>query len=371
MPAENSKAYRDSSESVPNDIFNTDNNYLQELSFKSFLLKIAELYRFILSKWKLLLLWLVIGGLVGVCYSFTKQTTYVARCRFVLDESGGNASQYAGIASMIGIDLGGNSSGLFQGDNILELYKSRPMVLKTLLTPAIFNGRKQLLIDKFIEFNKLRLKWNENPKLKLVNFNTKSFSRIQDSLVTQIIGDIDKTYLNVSRPDRKTGIIAVEVKAQDEQFAKVFNEQIVKNVNDFYIQTKTTKSQHALAALERQEDTIRRSFNKSISSIASSTDANINLNLARQAIKVPSQLKQVNAETSRAILAELVKNIEFTKLSLQRETPLIQLVDWPVYPLEKLELPWQRAFVEVALLFLFMAGMILLAKKIITDILAS
>ena len=37
---------------------------------------------------------------------------------------------------MMGLDVGG-SGGLFQGENILELYKSRSMIAKTLLTEII------------------------------------------------------------------------------------------------------------------------------------------------------------------------------------------------------------------------------------------
>lgn len=52
----------------------------------------------------------------------------------MLDESnkGAGLSQYASLASMAGIDLGGSSSGgIFQSDNILELYKSRLMIEKS------------------------------------------------------------------------------------------------------------------------------------------------------------------------------------------------------------------------------------------------
>ncbi|QQL50192.1 GumC domain-containing protein [Mucilaginibacter ginkgonis] len=343
----------------------------QELSLKKGLLRIAELHRHLLSKWLTIILFTLLGGVLGICYSFSKQTIYVARCRFILDESGGNYGQYAGIASMIGIDLGGNSGGLFQGDNILELYRSRPMLLKTLLTTGIFSGTKELFIDRYIEINDLRNKWKENKTLQHISFKDTSRTREKDSVLTQIVGEIDRKYFSVGRPDRKTGIIAVEMKSKDEVFAKTFCDQIVKNVNDFYIASKTTKSLQTLTTLQHQADSIRRGFNSTIARIASNTDANVNINLSRQVLRVPSQLKQVDAETSRGIMADLVKNIELTKISLKRETPLIQLVDWPVYPLERLELSWYKAFIEVAMLFLFLTISFLLGRKILKDILAS
>jgi uncharacterized protein involved in exopolysaccharide biosynthesis len=43
----------------------------------------------------------------------------------------------------------------------------------------------------------------------------------------------------------------------------------------------------------------------------------------------------VDVEMNRAILEELVKNLELAKISLRRETPLIQTIDQPILPLEK------------------------------------
>ena len=47
------------------------------------------------------------------------------------------------------------------------------------------------------------------------------------------------------------------------------------------------------------------------------------------------QRSQFNAETNKSILSELVKNLEMSKISLRKETPLIQVVDRPIFPLEK------------------------------------
>ena len=38
-------------------------------------------------------------------------------------------------------------------------------------------------------------------------------------------------------------------------------------------------------------------------------------------------------QANTAILTELVKNLELAKLALRRETPLIQVIDKPIFPL--------------------------------------
>jgi len=277
---------------------------------------------------------------LGIAYSLLKKPDFIAKTMFVLEdgESSGGMSQYAGLASMVGIDMAGGGGGIFQGDNIFELYRSRTMIKKTLLTPVHVNGQKQLLIDMYINDRNLRAQWKDNPKLKNLSFAVKDMetpSRIQDSIITSIASTINKLNLSVSKPDKKLSIINVTVTAKNEMFAKLFNDQIVQNVNDFYVQTKTKKSLENLAILQRQTDSVRKVMNGAIFSSASVLDATPNLNPTRLVLRAPSQRSQYNADASKAILSELIKNLELSKISLRKETPLIQVIDAPVLPLER------------------------------------
>jgi len=75
-------------------------------------------------------------------------------------------------------------------------------------------------------------------------------------------------------------------------------------------------------------------MNGAINNAAAVSDATPNLNITRQIQRVaPIQRSQFNAETNKTILAELVKNLELSKISLHKETPLIQVIDYPVFPL--------------------------------------
>jgi hypothetical protein len=183
---------------------------------------------------------------------------YTAECTFVLqegnDQSGG-MGQYSALASMVGIDVGG-SSGLFQGDNIIELYKSRLMLSKTLLTPAVFNGKKQLLIDRYLQLNKMREAWQGNPKLRSISFGIpkEKFTLQHDSIMGLVTNTINKKYISVGKPDKKLSIISVKTNAEDELFAKAFTEALVANVNNFYIQTKTKGVLQNLKLLQSQSD---------------------------------------------------------------------------------------------------------------------
>jgi uncharacterized protein involved in exopolysaccharide biosynthesis len=307
-----------------------------ELSVKEIILNIQKFNSYLIRKWKVIFLFGALGAITGFTYAYLKKPTYTAECTFVLQDGSnqGSVGQYSALASMVGIDVG-SGNGLFEGDNIIELYKSRLMLEKTLLTPVNINGTNQLLIDKYIEFNKLREAWNGNPKLKYIKFNLpkENFTLQHDSIITRVVNDLEKNYLVVDKPDKKLSIISVKTNAKDELFAKAFTQSLVANVNDFYIQTKTKGVLQNLKLLQHQSDSIRRALNSSISGSASALDANPNPNPALQVLRVPSQRRQIDVQANSAIYTEVVKNLEVARGMLQRETPLIQIIDQPVLPL--------------------------------------
>jgi len=351
------------------------NRQPDQITVKEGIIKIKSFIRFLISKWKVILLATIIGAAIGVIYAMQKKPAYTAEFTFVLDDgtsSGGGAlSHYSALASMAGLDVEG-STGLFEGDNILELYKSRLMIAKTLLTPIIFKGQKQLLIDRYIELNGLRKLWQNNSKLKNISFDTLKgkFGIQQDSILLQVVNDINKKYLNVDKPDKKLSIISVKVTARDPLFAKAFAETVVANVNKFYIETKTKGSLQNLKLFQRQTDSIRAVLNASISGSASAIDANPDANPVLQVLRVPSQKRQVDIQANTALYAESVKNLEVARSVLQRETPLIQVIDVPMLPLPNDRLSKSKGLITGGLVAFIIIIVIISTAKVYNKILS-
>jgi hypothetical protein len=356
-----------------------NNHEREDISLKELILKLIDMYRYLLSKWVIIVLFGVLSGVLGGVYAYLQPPTYTATTTFVLeggDGSGNALGQYAGLASMIGIDIGGTGGSIFQGDNILELYKSRSMIEKTLLSKVVFQHKAQMLIDHFVYLNNLRKSWSKEPKLRNFHFSSNawqssSHERLQDSLIGSIVRQINKDYLVVAKPDKKLSIIQVDVKCKDEFFAKVFNDLIVENVNDFYIQTKTKKSLENIAIIQKKTDSVRMMMNGAIYSSAAVADATPNLNPTKGVQRIaPMQRSQFNAETNKAILGELVKNLELSKMALLRETPLIQVVDHPVYPLYKDKLGKAKGVILGGIIGGILIVVIMLFRRVIKIIMA-
>lgn len=348
-----------------------------EVALKELIFKVREWHAYLVSRWVLIVCFCVFGGLIGLAYSKFQKPLFTATTTFVLEESDseGGLGKYAGLASMVGVDIGGQGGTIFQGDNILELYKSRAIIQKSLLKEVEYNGKKQLLIDRYIEFNKLRKRWEKYPALKNIQFKTTDtakrtgFTRLQDSIIGTIIFDINKNYLIVEKPDKKLSFIKADVIAPDEFFAKLFNEQIVKNVNDFYVQTKTKKSLENITILQQKTDSVRSVMNGAIYAAARVADATPNLNITRQVQReAPVMRSQFSAESNKVILAELIKNLELAKISLKKDEPLIQVVDEPIFPLVVTKLSAIKGTFAGIVIAGFLIVSFLLLKKIISEV---
>lgn len=316
-----------------------------EIQLKDIILKVQGWGRHISNSWLVILIFIVLGGIAGFAYAKFAKPTYTAVSTFVVEEDSEfrGLSRFSGLASLLGMDISATGGDLFEGGNLLELYKSRSMVKQTLLSPNP-SAKSELLIDAYINFKGLRAQWKDD-SLRNINFRLergKQFNRLQDSILSVVIDDINDNQLKVTKPDPGLSIIEVEMKSKNEAFAKHFNDQIVRNVNDFYTQTKTKKSLKNIALLQKRTDSL---------------------------LAVVNNAPESNAEINKTILAELVKNLELAKISLEKEEPLIQVVDQPFFPLKTNKI----GVLSTALIGALISGvcviLILLIRKIVSELL--
>jgi hypothetical protein len=332
-----------------------------EISFKEIALGVNSWFKYLLSKWPIILAAMIIGGGYKFWEANSKPLKYIASSSFFLQESGGSPVPQSSFSAILGID----GQGIFQGDNLFELYRSNRMIKKALLSKA--PGENEYLIDKYLKINGFRLLWKDDPLLKNINFTTQSaskkYTRAQDSLLKIFVNDINFNYLAVFRVGQLS-IFRVEVRSPNEEFAKLFNDQIVKTVNQFYVETKLGQSLTNLQLLQHQVDSIQRALNRDMYRTAASADITINANPARQVLRLGSQRSQVSADNNKAMLNELVRNLELSKMSLQKETPLIKIIDAPFYPLDQYRDSRAKALIS-AVLVIAIYSIILLYRKVL------
>jgi hypothetical protein len=314
-----------------------------EISLKELIQKIQEWIAYLKTQWKLIFGIAALGGMIGFVYASFQKPSYIATTTFVLEEDkgGGGLGGALGLASSFGLDLGGGGGGLFSSTNIIELMKSRLVVEKTLLNPVQVAGKEISLADYYIQVYELKKNWTKNSILTKIAFPANSdrtkFSLQQDSILETISADLKKNNLTIIQKDKKVSIFSFTVKTKNELFSKLFCEQLLKETSNFYIETKSKKSRLNVDILQRQADSIRAELNNAITGVASASDNVYNLNPALNVKRTPSTRRQVDVQANTAILTQLVAQLELSKVTLRKETPLIQTLDHPILPLEKTE----------------------------------
>jgi hypothetical protein len=342
-----------------------------QISLKELIKKIKEWNLYLLSKWKIIFLAGIIGSGLGLTYSFIKKPIYTATLTFALEDekSGGGLGGALGLASSFGLDIGGSGGSIFTGSNLTELFKSRTMVEQTLMSPVRLNGKEISLAEMYIQNNEWRESWNDNPKFKSVKFlpGTKRqyFTRVHDSILGVIYQNLSKTSLSVAQKDKKISIISMDVASNNELFSLYFCEALARQVGKFYVDTKSKKARMNMEILERQTDSIRDELNGAITGVAIANDNTFMLNPALNVRRAPSARRQVDVQANTAILTELVKQAELAKVTLRKETPLIQVIDRPILPLPKERFGKLRGLLLGGTLAGFLAIVFLILKRVL------
>ena len=302
----------------------------QTIKYSELKAVIKRFANYFISQYKIILFTTLITSALGLLYGKLQPSTFKATSTFIVeDKSGKGGGGLSGLASQFGIDVGGltgGGAGLFDGDNILEIIKSRAIIEKVLLTqieePASLKG--QTIADYYIQINNLA------PAFESKNINVKSLNFAgltegakhtvqQDSILFILFNKINKD-LNVEKKNKKSTIITLEVVSGDQVFSKLFADELLKQTSDLYIDIKTGNLSRSIARIQQKADSLQHS----LSSIYQNA---FQINSSR------TEMSNRDKTFSSTLYAEVVKNLETLKLSLINQTPVIQLLDTPKYPL--------------------------------------
>lgn len=346
---------------MPEPLNTTPVNRIPEISLKEVLLKLGDSLKFLWGKRKKLI-WLgLVGGLLGFTYAhFLREVTYGSRHTFAVEEKSTSAGSIAGLASQFGFDLGLGGAGLFSTDNLLLLLRSNRIVQQALLVPTT-NYPEGNLLNAYVKKNHPRKL--ARGKLVLVD-PTKTraeLNRLEDSTLTFISDELVQDYITVNKLDKKATIMDIQVNATDEKWAYDFSKLLIKQALDLYVELKVGKTKRTVNILESRVDSVKAALDIAMGSAAIESDQNQSLVLMRA--RVPAVKKQMQVQLLTTMYGELVKNLELTKFTLDREEPVIVIIDSPSLPLKR-QSRGRAVFTLVGgFLAVFSAAVVFLVKR--------
>jgi hypothetical protein len=345
------------------------NPYDTPFSFASWLNDwVKKVTAVIKAKYKLIFMLSILGSAMGLAYSQLKSTRYKSDITFLVEESkvsgGGLLSSLGGQFGMDISSLTGAGNNVLSGDNVLELLKSKSFMAACLKTPYK-NDSTYCLADAYADVYKLRKKWQGDDKIGRAIYFAKPDKdlRLQDSLLKTIVKRIEEKEIGVFKVDKKLGFFNVTIDVKDELLSKLISERILKIATDFYIDAKVGRLKKNVSRLERRTDSISAILNKR--TYAATEDARLLLNVNPADVNAPvySEISQRDKMVLSTIYAELMKNLEVSKMTLAQETPTIQIVDSPVFPLENDEIKWYKGLLTGFFLSILASILVLIIKE--------
>ena len=317
--------------------------------------------KFIQSKLKLLGLLIVLGGVLGLAYYFITSPKYQATATFIVEEKS-SGSGLAGMAGQLGFDISsltGGNAGLFDGDNILEIIKSRNIIESVLLSKVdgSDSANNKTLADLYYETSGLKNKL-EGKSNDLANLNFSSIKNgvghtiLQDSVLFIMIEKINKDNLNVQRTNKKGSIISISTNSTNPQFSKLFSERLLNETSEMYIKIKVGNLSSNINRLQNKADSLQALLNRT--SYQSAALNTFDANEAYKSSAVPEEMSQRDKLVLNTLYAEVVKNVEILRISLINQKPIIQVLDLPKFPLVN----QQKSFLIIELIGL-LAGLVI------------
>ncbi|MCP9762899.1 Wzz/FepE/Etk N-terminal domain-containing protein [Lacihabitans soyangensis] len=283
------------------------------------------------EKWSILGI-IILFNLAGTLYAYSLKEEFVSEGK-ILPESQGKASslgQYAGLAALAGVDIGGATSG---SDAVRpELY---PDVLKS--TPFFLELFKVKFKDKNNKVNSFQQYYTKevldgklNPKDQKLQFpksdnyivfNRQTEKNIKD-LKTRIIGSYDK----------KSGVISISVKLPDPVMAANVAKYTMDYLTSYIINYRTEKQKQDLNFIAKRLDAARGKYFNSQTKKATYSDQVPLSSLRLQSADLQRERIESEYKISSTFYNTLLQKYEEAKLKMQQETPVIKILEPPVVP---------------------------------------
>ncbi len=307
-----------------------------------------NIYNLLLSKWKIIVIICFLGAILGFGFAQFQKPIYISKYSFILNENDGstslNLSSLAGLAGIAGIAGGSNN---VNEDKLLYLANSRQIIGSTLVEKATINGEEKLMVNHFIDIYKLAKGFKSDTCLEnftyFIHADLDKFTYQENKVLDIIIKKINDNKQLFIDTKKKTGIviqsagiITMEFKSISEEFSKYFIENLYRNLSDYYTNRTIQRQYKNYVLIKERADSIKSVLFEKENYGADIFDKNVRV--VRMAGKVDLERTRRDVQMLSLMYAEVLKNLEIAKFTLDNQTPFFQTVDKPTLPLEKKKL---------------------------------
>lgn len=283
---------------------------------------------YLLKRWYFLIIAAIAAGVMGYMMARKVKPVYTADISFVLSTDQKDRNNFAGLASQLGFDgISSSPDNIFSGDNIIELFKSRKLIMATLLS-VVDSTSHQTLVNYIAKSQYDSVYRKTGP----FNQNPDTYSAAQKRLFRKISLEAGKSFM-VFKKDKKLVFYLISAKSTNPRIALYLSKYMLDQTSRYFIDTKTRVAASSVQLLQHEADSLAGVLSNIYSSTAAMNDRTYNLNPSITVQRSGSQFNQAKLAAFSAAYVEVMRNLEVAKISLQKETPLYRIIDEPELPL--------------------------------------
>ncbi len=342
---------------------------LESSQLKYFILTLRDYFFELIRKWYVYFILGALFAALAFWYHGTKTTSYVAKASFMStkDEGGGSS----GLRQLAG-QFGFGSQSEVSSEKLVELLGTKRIVLSTLMIPVTIKEKEDLLINHFIEFYESYKQLDDKNSYSFQQKPIEEFSFEENLIANHLFGKIHNKMLNARAS--KNGIVRIYFESESEELAKYFTEHLVTTLKDFYIERSIEKQKANLEIINERADSIKRRMDSNDSALLEWYDAK-QKRLKAGSLSAQSYITKVqkerDAEISSAAYVEALKSKEMAEINLEMQTPMIQVIDFPTFPLQKLEASFLLFLIFGIFVSIILSTLLIILNKLFRDALNS
>jgi hypothetical protein len=348
------------------------------------LLNLAKIYFWELLKysWVIAALAIVLGYYM---YQSKKKipVQFTAFLNFSLNESSGADQSFMQqvLGGSLGIgsldpDLGlGQSGGMPMLQELIKTRKTLELVLfqKVNLPNKKGKYREDYFINHIIELNGYRELWSKTKSsyanIYFKNDSTDGFSRDQNYILLTVCNNIIKGQL--SDAVSKAGILTLKFKSFHEELSYHFLLRFYKELNTYYTQKSVEKQRRIFLAARIRRDSLEKEMDRAEKGYISYLNTHNLAAMGQHAEEIEIQYlgRKLSGEMEAYFMA--IRNVEAAKIALEQQTPLLQAIDKPIYPLSREAPNAFMALITGLAIGTFLGIALIVGKKALRDYMKS
>ena len=259
--------------------------------------------------------------LVGVAAALLSPVVYSSSTTFINSQTESSSSSgLSGVASLVGINLGGMSSGSEIPPTMYPKIAESIQFKRDLLNSFI-DEKEQIKLEDFL------VDYNDIEKSVTENNNELFISEYEDELFN-VINDIISISVN-----QKDGFVTILANMPESEYAANTCINAREILQETIINNKIKSAKQKLEYSEKQLASKRIEFEEIQNKLAYFNDSNLNLvtsSVINEREKLEAEFQIINA-----VMVELSKQVEQRKLQVSEDTPVFSIVKEASMPVKK------------------------------------